>query len=164
LRAEGCSSLLEVGAGTGIHGKFFKDEGLDVVCTDLSPEHVRRCEQRGLTAYVMDFMSLDFGGRRFDAVFAMNCLLHVPSASLPAVLERISNVITPGGLFYLGQYGGYEWEGPSEEDQRFFSFLSDERLREVASGVFTEIDFRRLERDFPYDQHYQALLMRSPAR
>src|SRR5687767_2691104 len=78
LQQEGRHSLLEVGAGTGVHGQFFQEQGLEVVCTDLAPEHVRICREKGLTAHVMDFLSLDFGGRTFDAVFAMNCLLHVP--------------------------------------------------------------------------------------
>jgi cyclopropane fatty-acyl-phospholipid synthase-like methyltransferase len=51
LQAEGKSTLLEIGAGTGIHGKFFQENGLDVICTDLSPEMVQCCRAKGLTAY-----------------------------------------------------------------------------------------------------------------
>jgi cyclopropane fatty-acyl-phospholipid synthase-like methyltransferase len=38
LQDEGGSTLLELGAGPGKDGEFFRDHGLDVVCTDLSPE------------------------------------------------------------------------------------------------------------------------------
>ena len=60
LQAEGKRRLLEIGAGAGHHARFFQDSGLEVVCTDLSPELVRLCQEKGLTAYVMDFMGLDF--------------------------------------------------------------------------------------------------------
>jgi predicted O-methyltransferase YrrM len=37
LQNKGKQKLLEVGAGTGLHGQFFQDNGMDVICTDLSP-------------------------------------------------------------------------------------------------------------------------------
>lgn len=132
LRSEGRHTLLEVGAGPRPHGSYFGDEGLEVVCTDLSPENVRLCRAKGLEAYAMDFLHLDFGARTFDAAFAMNCLVHVPRADLDAVLRAIRETIVPGGLFYLGQYGGVDVEGIAENDtyepKRFFSRLTDERL------------------------------------
>src|SRR6266545_2040517 len=55
LRGEDRLRLLEVGAGTGIHGRFFQSQGLAVVCTDLSPQMVALCTRKGLEAHVMDF-------------------------------------------------------------------------------------------------------------
>ena len=66
LQKENKKTLLEIGAGTGIHGKFFQDNGLQLTCTDLAPEMVRRCQQKGLTAYVMDFLNLEFPVNSFD--------------------------------------------------------------------------------------------------
>jgi SAM-dependent methyltransferase len=163
LRGEGRRSLLEVGAGTGVHGLFFQEQGLEVVCTDLAPEHVRICQQKGLTAYAMDFLGLDFGGRTFDAVFAMNCLLHVPRASLGDVLRSIRSVVVPGGLFYLGQYGGTDHEGPFDNDiytpARYFSMLTDEALQAAGNEVFEPVDFRKVPVD-PPNEYYQALILR----
>src|SRR5215467_5900462 len=93
LQQEGKTSLLEIGAGTGRDSQFFQKQGLDVISTDLSPEMVKRCRQKGLTAYVMDFLHLDFPADSFDAIYSFNCLLK------------------PTGLFYLGVYGGIEREG-----------------------------------------------------
>jgi SAM-dependent methyltransferase len=81
----------------------------------------------------MDFLHLDFPPGSFDAVFAMNCLLHVPNHDLPAVLESIRGVLRPGGLFFVGVYGGDESaEGPIDDDRhvppRFFSWRTDEQL------------------------------------
>ncbi|HEY3905553.1 MAG TPA: hypothetical protein VGM14_16720 [Streptosporangiaceae bacterium] len=65
--------------------------------------------------------------RAYDgAAYAMNCLLHVPNAELPAVLSSVAGVLWPGGLFFLGVYGGgiEPEEGAAEWDDhipaRFF--------------------------------------------
>jgi 2-polyprenyl-3-methyl-5-hydroxy-6-metoxy-1,4-benzoquinol methylase len=70
LRDDGERRLLDVGAGAGVHGKFFRDHDIDVVCADLSYENVRRCRSKGLTACVMDFLSVGFSEKTFDAIFA----------------------------------------------------------------------------------------------
>jgi cyclopropane fatty-acyl-phospholipid synthase-like methyltransferase len=46
LQREGKHKLLEFGAGTGMHGRFFQDNGLDVICTDLSPKMIASCRKR----------------------------------------------------------------------------------------------------------------------
>jgi SAM-dependent methyltransferase len=163
LQKEGKHRLLEIGAGTGACSKFFQEGGLDVVATDLSPENVRLCREKGLTAYEMDFHHLSFSSCSFDAVHALNCLLHVPQQDLPQVLQAIRAVLKPGGLFYLGVYGGKESEGtyPGDdyEPKRFFSFLSDEQIEGIATGFFALVDFRQIpleEEEF----HFQALVLR----
>jgi SAM-dependent methyltransferase len=46
LKQAGKQRLLEIGAGPGRDSKFFQDNGLDVVCTDLSPEMVTLCRAK----------------------------------------------------------------------------------------------------------------------
>ena len=113
FRKHNAQRLLEIGAGTGKDAAFFRDGGLDVVCTDLSPEMVRHCRAKGLTVHGMDFLNLDFPQASFDAVYALNCLLHVPKRDLQAVLERVRFVLKPGGLMMLiAPSGGYEHRFP----------------------------------------------------
>ena len=164
LRVEGMRSLLEIGAGTGKHGKFFHDSGLRVVCTDLSPENVKLCQAKGLTAYTMDFLELDFPDGSFDAVFALNCLLHVPKQDLPQVLRAIRGVLKPGGLFYLGLYGGKAYEGVWPEDtyepKRFFCFHSDDQIQKVTSQFFELLRFKRIPLEWDEEFHFQSLILR----
>ncbi|MFB4292950.1 class I SAM-dependent methyltransferase [Nonomuraea sp. ATR24] len=156
--------LLEIGAGTGQDSVYFRDHGLDVVAVDLSPEMVARCREKGLDARVMDFLGLDFAPGSFDAVYALNCLLHVPDRDLPAVLEAIHRVMRPGGLFFLGVYGGGSLTGEGEfaDDEqwppRFFSFRSDEELVERASRVFEVVDFHAVGADH---SRFQSLTLRA---
>ena len=170
LQDEGKKNLLEIGAGPGKHGKFFQDIGLAVTCTDLSPEMVRLCQEKGLTAYAMDFMNLDFPERSFEAVYALNCLLHVSKDDLPSVLSKIQGLLKPDGLFYVGVYGGVERAGVWPEDhhqpKRFFSYLTDAQLRSFAAQFFEVVYFKPilLEGDFKGEPgfHFQSMILRRP--
>jgi SAM-dependent methyltransferase len=169
LQAEGKRSLLEIGSGPGRDALFFQQQGLDVVCTDLSPAMVRYCRAKGLAARVMDFLHLDFPAQSFDAVHALNCLLHVPTADLPGVLRSIQTVLRSGGLFYLGVYGGIEREGTSPTDpheragvRRYFSYHTDELMRELVSPWFAIVSFTAIPIEREPDDHFQSLILRRP--
>jgi SAM-dependent methyltransferase len=145
LLAEKKHTLLEVGAGSGNDGVYFQSNGLEVTCTDLSPAMVAACRKRGLKAEVKDFLSLDYDDASFDAIYAMNCLLHVPNNDMPAVLTTLRRLLAPGGLFYLGTYGGraeetYFGRGPTEGN-RFFAFRTDEQLKKIVSDYFELVEF-----------------------
>lgn len=165
LQTQSCTRLLEIGAGTGQDSAFFAEHGLAVMATDLSAEMVARCRQKGLDARVMDFSRLEFADASFDAVHAMNCLLHVPNADLPAVLAEIARVLRPGGLFFLGVYGGSEGEGPADADDhvpaRFFAWRSDEQILQFASRRFEVVDFHIAQ--VGTNHRFQSLTLRCPA-
>lgn len=163
LRRENKQTLLEVGAGTGIDSLFFQNNGLRVICTDLSPAMVCLCREKGLEAYVMDFLHLDFPPASFEAIYALNCLLHVPTKDLPAVLQKLRDLLQPGGLFFLGVYGGTEEEGPHAEDwhtpPRFFAHHTDEFMREITARFFDLVSFKTI----PIKNerwHFQSLILR----
>lgn len=164
LRAEGKALLLEIGPGPGKDSVFFREEGLRVSCADASEEMVKLCLAKGLDAKVMDFGDMAYPDESFDAVYGMNCLLHVPKQRIPAVLSEIRRVLKPGGLFFWGVYGGEEsegiWEKDSYEPKRFFSFYTDEGIREqAAAGGFAEVVFHTVE--LPGNGlHFQALTLR----
>lgn len=161
--------LLEIGAGTGQDSAYFQQEGFAAVAADLSPVMVEHCRAKGIEAHVMDFLHLNFPAGSFDAVFAMNCLLHVPNHDLPAVLAAIRAVLRPGGLFFLGVYGGNEEdpaEGPIHGDdhvpQRFFSWRTDEQLLGFATAWFDVVDFHPV--DTGRGHRFQSLTLRRPDR
>ncbi len=141
LKDEGKQSLLEIGAGTGKDSLFFQENGVDVTCIDLSPEMVKFCKLKGLSAQVMDMMDLKFPENSFDAVYTFNSLLHIPKTDLPLVLKNIQTVLKPNGLFHLGIYGKEaEFEGIWEKDsytpKRFFAFYSDENIKQITAQYF----------------------------
>jgi SAM-dependent methyltransferase len=168
MQQANCTRLLEIGAGTGQDSAFFASHGLDVVATDISAAMVERCRDKGLDARVMDFSQLDFPAESFDAVHAMNCLLHVPNAELPAVLASIARVLRPCGLFFLGVYGASERteEGPAESDDhvpaRFFSWRTDDQIAQFASESFEIIDFHVAQEGT--ESRFQSLTLRRPGQ
>jgi SAM-dependent methyltransferase len=161
--------LLEIGAGTGQDSLYFQQEGFGVVAADLSAAMVERCRAKGIEAHVMDFLHLDFPAGSFDAVFAMNCLLHVPNHDLPAVLAAVRAILLPGGLLFVGVYGAQDGdestEGPIDDDRhvppRFFSWRTDERLLGFAVDArFDVVEFHSVDTDRGY--RFQSLTLRRP--
>lgn len=164
LKQENKRSLLEIGAGAGTDSIYFKNNGIEVRCIDLSHEMIRYCKEKGLAAQVMDFYDLDFDDHSFDAVYALNCLLHVPKADIHRVFEEIKRVLKPEGLFYMGIYGGTDSEGIWMEDtfepKRFFASYTDESLRTLVSQHFEEIYFDAV----PLKEgslHFQSLILKN---
>lgn len=166
LQQESKTRLLEIGAGPGVDGRFFQDHNLTVTCTDLSPEMVRICRAKGLEAHVMDFLNLDFPDAHFDAVYALNCLLHVPKPDLPRILQAIRRVLKPGGLMYVAVYGGFEleevWQDDDHEPKRFFAFYTDEQIQTVVGHFFDVEQFTAVDNNTDNGLHSQILILRRP--
>ncbi len=137
LRDQGATHLLEIGAGAD--SLFFQEQGLTVIATDLSPQMVAKCREKGLDAQVAGFLELEFPAESFDAVFAFNCLLHVPNTDLPNVLETIRGLLRPGGLFFMAVYGGdgteQIWDGDWITPHRFFSLRTDDQIQQFARNL-----------------------------
>ncbi len=167
LKQEGKRTLLEIGSGPGRDGLFFQENGFDVTCIDLSPENINLCRRKGLKSYVMDMSNMFFHDNSFDAVYSLNSMLHLSKTELPGVLRTIESLLNPEGLFYMGVYGGNDFEGIREHDwaepERFFSYYTDDHLREVVSGVFEILDFRRIVYQEDADYHFQSLFLKKKA-
>lgn len=125
---------------------------------------VALCRAKGLRASVRDFLHLDFPPASFEAVYALNCLLHVPKSDLPAVLRAIQRVLQPDGLFYLGLYGGIDsegvWDDDWQEPKRFFSFHTDDGIEQAVRPHFRVLSSRRISVDRDGALHFQSLLLR----
>lgn len=143
--------LLEIGAGTGQDSVYFQERGNSVLAVDLSSQMVAFCRGKGIDARVMNFRHLEFDDESFDAVYALNCLLHVPNSELPSVLAEVRRVLRDNGLFFMGVYGGDGYEGPLPDDNhippRFFSLRTDEQIQRFARESFDIVDFHVVHND-----------------
>ena len=163
LQAGNKHTLLEIGAGTGRDSKFFQDAGLEITCIDLSPEMIKLCRQKGLSAHIMDMTTLEFPAGAFDAVYSLNSLLHIPKTDFHIVMENIKRVLSAGGLFYLGIYGAKEefegiWDLDNYEPKRFFSFHSDENIQKQTSAFFNPLYFKHIPTG-GNGIHFQSLIL-----
>ena len=112
----------------------------------------------------MDMSNMFFPDNSFDAAYSLNSLLHLSKAELPGVLKDIYYLLKPGGLFYMGVYGGNDFEGFRENDvtipPRFFSYHTDNHLLEVVGEVFEILDFRRVQYREDASHHFQSLFLK----
>jgi SAM-dependent methyltransferase len=111
----------------------------------------------------MDMTALDFPPNSFDAVYALNSLLHIPKAKFRIVLKNIQQVLKPLGLFYLGVYGSDEefegvWEQDAYNPKRFFSFHTDENIQKITSEIFEFLYFKRIPMGTSHP-HFQSLIL-----
>ena len=165
LLEEDKNTILELGAGPGRDGLYFQENQFEVVCVDLSSEMVRLCKEKGLNARQMDVRELAFEEGKFDSVYAMNSLLHIPKLEIGSVLASVHRVLKPGGLFFYGVYGGGStegiWDNDAYEPKRFFAMYSDEEFQALAQPLFGVEEFYTVQMD-DGAPHFQALLLRKP--
>ena len=149
LKAEARETLLEIGCGPGWDARFFQAQGFRVFAVDNAPTMVKLTAEKGVRAQVLDCYDLDQIDETFDAVYTMNCLLHIPKQDFDRVLRLISRRLNDSGLMYLGIWGDDNFEGTWEHDRyepkRFFSFWKTEALLEVLQRFFRLEYYRKLE-------------------
>ncbi len=149
LQDDGRETLLEIGCGPGGDALFFQNQGLRVLAVDNAPTMVKLAAEKGVPARVLDCYNLDEINERFDAVYTMNCLLHIPKRDFDQVLDLISGRLNENGIMYIGIWGDQNFEGIWEKDRyapkRFFSFWKTEALLEVLQRSFKLEYYRRLE-------------------
>lgn len=164
-KAENKQTFLELGAGTGDDSRFFMENGLTVTAVDLSPAMVQKCREKSIDAHELDYYNVADLGKKFQCIWAMNSLLHVPKADLPRVLKAIDSVLEEGGLFFMGVYGGEDNEheyikSDVSEHPRFFSSYSKEALQDVLAQQFEIISFRQYDVHRGRSFEFQSILMR----
>ena len=149
LKAEARETLLEIGCGHGQDAQFFQSQGFRVLAVDNTPAMVKLTTEKSVPAQVLDCYDLDEINEHFDAVYTMNCLLHIPKQDFDRVLGLISRRLNENGLMYLGIWGDENFEGIWEKDiyepKRFFSFWKTEALLEVLQRFFRLEYYRRLK-------------------
>ena len=157
--------VLEIGAGVGYTSKWFLDQGIDIVATDLSPANIELCRAKGVPAHVREMADLGFGDRSFAGVWAASCLMHVPTADVDAVLTEVERVLAGGGLFWAGTWGGPTTEGIWADDpaepKRFYSIRDDDLMRTLYESHFEVLTFDSFSPMTGFDWHYQSALLRT---
>lgn len=103
--------ILDAGCGVGRDALAFVDRGYSVVGFDASVEMVRLARKRVVGRAVVLQMHFDELSRHaeFHGIWACASLLHVPSAELPDVIQRLAAALRPGGTLYMSfKYGSGE--------------------------------------------------------
>lgn len=140
LYNENMKTVIDIGCGTGELTQIFKDKGFNVTGSDLSDQMLKYTRQKGIETIKLDCYDIDKLGIIFDAVFSMNCLLHIPKKDMSSILAKIKTVLKDNGLFYLGLWAGNDFEGIYEEDEyddkRFYVFYKQKTLIDIVMEHF----------------------------
>ena len=163
LQNEKGRNLLEIGAGVGKDSLFFKKHGLKVTTTDISSANIVQCKKKGLRAFVLDVYDLGKLRKKYDAIYAQSSLLHVPKKDFELILRKIKRSLKPRGLFYLGMYGGTDYEGIYEKDhcqpKRFFSFFYTQNILAIVQKYFHLEYFKHIT-PFKDGGAFQSIILR----
>lgn len=148
LKVERRKTILEIGCGPGRDAQFFQSQGFQVLAVDNAPTMVKLTAEKGVTAQVLDCYELNQIDKTFDAIYTLNCLLHIPKKDIGHIFSLIATRLNRNGLMYLGLWSGENFEGILEQDtyepKRFFSFWETETLLEVVQQSFRLEYYRRL--------------------
>jgi len=148
IKQENKQSLLELGAGAGHDSQFFMNGGLTVTAIDLSIEMVKKCREKGVTAHELDFYNLSSLNIKYDCIYSINSLLHVPKTDFDLILNEINLVLEPNGLFYMGLYGGNDTESNITSQistaPRFYAFHSKDYLTSMLKPHLKIISYEQI--------------------
>ena len=127
------AAILELGCGAGFDTAEMLARGFDVSATDGSPEMAAEASRRlGRPVGTLLFGDLDAVGA-YEGVWANACLLHVPRAELPQILQLIWRALKPGGAFYASFKTG-DAEG-RDTFNRYYNYPSADWLRTIYAGA-----------------------------
>ncbi|MES2316068.1 MAG: class I SAM-dependent methyltransferase [Pseudomonadota bacterium] len=158
-------TILDVGCGPGRDLKTFSAMGHRAIGLDGSAQFVEMARAfSGCEVWQQDLVHLDLPPAMFDGVFANAVLFHVPSRTLPKVLDDLHAALKPGGILFSSNPRGTNeegWNGP-----RYGSYYN----YETWENFMTEAGFVPLHHfyrppNLPRDQQpWLASVWRKPFR
>ena len=96
------STLVDLGAGTGLLAEAVAPFVRRVVAVDPSPAMLERARARGGFEVVeAGFLGYEHEGEPADVVYSRNALHHLPDFWKALALRRVHALLRPGGLFLL---------------------------------------------------------------
>ncbi len=130
---------------------------------DIAPRMIEHSKARVPNAEFIedDFLTMDFGGRKFDAAFAWAFIHLFPGEQAAHVLRKLHGVLEVGGLALLsttksdesseGWLSKSDYEGGDSLARYRRHWTQDELEQSLTDNGFTPIEYT--ERIFP-DKHF----------
>lgn len=145
-KREGAEKILDMGCGAGIQSKILCEKGFEMTGIDLSPKMIEVAKKRLPKAnfVVGDITDMPFKANSFDAIFAKDCIFHMPKKLVPKLLNSVNRLIEDKGYFYASFKKG---EGEKEKTQikygkkirRFIVYFNEEEILNLLKKAGFEI-------------------------
>ncbi|TAJ17440.1 MAG: class I SAM-dependent methyltransferase [Rugosibacter sp.] len=145
-------TVLDVGCGPGRDLKTFAALGHRTIGLDGSAAFVAMAKaDTGCEVWQQNFLALDLPTAYFDGVFANASLFHVPSLTLPQVLQQLHATLKPGGVLFSSNPRGDNQEG--WQGDRYGAYHDLEAwCRQMTQAGFTELEHYYRPEGLPRDQ------------
>jgi SAM-dependent methyltransferase len=143
LRAHGLgpdSTLVDLGAGTGLLAAAVAERGARVVAVDPSPAMLEALRERGdgVECVEAGFLTYEHAGEPADYVYSRNALHHLPDAWKAIALNRVARLLRRGGVFVLRDIV-YSC-APDEFDEMLESWFSNAVTDSAAGWTRAELE------------------------
>jgi SAM-dependent methyltransferase len=143
--------ILDAGCGIGLTDRYLKAAYPNITGFDVSPKSVELAAQAnpGLSYYSEPSGHLPFEDSRFDVVFAICVVHHVPPAEWLSFFGQLHRVLKPGGLLAIYEHNPWnpatQWVVSRCEFDRDAVLLSSSQCRTLAGTAgFSEPCIRNL--------------------
>ena len=112
------SSILDVGAGTGIYSLYLASRGHDLTAVDIVPKHVSAIRSKvpsgkdlKVSAFLGDARDLSrFRDAEFDAVLCMGPIYHLDGEDVCRALHECTRVLRNGASVWMTSFAGLKGE------------------------------------------------------
>ena len=132
--------VLEVGIGTAYGAAYLSDIVDSLTGIDVDPWAVQNAADLypapNLTFLLGDLKSHHFEDASFDAVIMFEVLEHVSKHEQPALIEEISRVLKPGGLFLMSTPDHDRTKDFAEENPYHIGELTEPELLSLLASSF----------------------------
>lgn len=151
------STLVDLGAGTGLLAAAAGRECRRVVAVDPSPAMVAELRARGLEAVEAGFLSYEHEGDRPELVHTRNALHHLPDFWKGIALARVHDLLAPGGVLVLRDLA-YSFE-PAEADDRLEEWFAGAAPSQDVGWTRAELEEHVLTEHSTYTWLLEQLLV-----
>ena len=105
--------LLDVGCGTGVHVRLYRDRGFDAVGLEPAPAMLEVARQNNPDAEIVegDVTALPFDDGEFDFVTAIEVFRYLFRSDTRAGLSECRRVLRPGGTVFLTMVNRWSLDG-----------------------------------------------------
>ena len=136
--------VLNLGSGPGRDSLILREQGLSVTCIDGSKEMVEMTSRLGFKSIQADLRDLDLA-ELYDGIWAYSSLIHLTYDESKELLEKIHNLLRPGGILFLGliEGKGYETRNVANSSYtRYFEYYDENKVESLLHGTGMKIVYR----------------------